>query len=222
MSTNVFKPAHHIPYGQGVLPYHKKVAMIIGGLVDGAATVLDVGCGNGAGTELICRENGLQVTALDGDPECVKIVQKRLGDMVEVEHGDASRLPGRKFDIVTSSHVAEHLEDPSGFVLDLWDLVEKEGYMVLCVPNILTPIRIVNALFGRDRTNDGHMYGWDYGHFELFLKRCGLPRAEIYTDAVPLLPGRYRGKYGWIEAPGVLVSRVAPRLSESLIAVIAK
>ena len=63
----------------------------------GGSEVVEIGCGRGVGTELLLERMGAaHVTALDLDPAMVSRARRRLarhGDRVDVQVGDACRLP---------------------------------------------------------------------------------------------------------------------------------
>jgi ubiquinone/menaquinone biosynthesis C-methylase UbiE len=80
-----------------------------GGTVTGE-WVLEIGCGQGVGTEIILEQFGAaHVTALDLDPAMVDLARQRLGtygDRVAVAVGDAEHVDA-VFDFVIIHHITD-------------------------------------------------------------------------------------------------------------------
>jgi 2-polyprenyl-3-methyl-5-hydroxy-6-metoxy-1,4-benzoquinol methylase len=106
----------HVPVGPGV-------------------DVLDVGCGAGLFLEAATRL-GAKATGLDvGKPNTERLRARGLdvfcGTLAEyVAHRDA-----RRFDVVTASHVFEHLHDPAEALRLAAGLLKPTGLVWLAVPN---------------------------------------------------------------------------------------
>jgi len=96
--------------------------------------LLDLGCGNGAFL-LRARSAGWQVLGVDFDPKAVQAAQNldldvRLGG---VEILDVST---ERFNVITMSHVIEHVHDPVGTLKSCFDLLRPGGVLWLDTPNI--------------------------------------------------------------------------------------
>ena len=101
--------------------------------VDGRS-VLEIGCGNGVNL-LALRRLGWTVEGHELDSTAAEVATKRLGRYVErgpVENVDWN---GRRFDVVLTNHVLEHLEDPAGVVATCVSLLKPGGAMVNFTPN---------------------------------------------------------------------------------------
>ena len=98
------------------------------------ARLLDVGCGNGGFLKQMA-ELGWQVRGLDPDPEAVRAAA-RAG--VPVDHGSLldSALPDDYFDVVTLSHVIEHLHDPAANLRACYRALRPGGLIWIGTPNL--------------------------------------------------------------------------------------
>jgi SAM-dependent methyltransferase len=101
--------------------------------------VLDAGCGEGYGAELLRSAGAEQVVALDYDPSAVRNVRERYpgihplqGNLVEMG------LASGAFDVVVSLQTIEHLWDQPRFVAECRRVLTPGGTLVLSTPNRLT------------------------------------------------------------------------------------
>lgn len=100
----------------------------------GGGRVLDVGCGNG-GFLAVAREAGWEVEGVDFDIEAVNAARS-LG--LNVRHGGIELFLDKCacYDVITLSHVIEHVHDPVALVQRLYELLKPGGMLWLETPNI--------------------------------------------------------------------------------------
>lgn len=95
--------------------------------------LLDVGCGNGA---FLTRssEMGWRAMGCEPDPKAVTVCRK-LG--LNVIEGSAFHptLDKYKFDVITLSHVLEHVDDQPALLQRLYDLLHPNGLLWIALPN---------------------------------------------------------------------------------------
>jgi 2-polyprenyl-3-methyl-5-hydroxy-6-metoxy-1,4-benzoquinol methylase len=103
-------------------------------LPTGGGRMLDVGCGNG-GFLMLARQAGWQVEGLDFDVGAVETARSRG---LEVHHGGIEVLGNRTacFDLITLSHVIEHVHEPQALLQALHSLLKDGGRLWLETPNI--------------------------------------------------------------------------------------
>lgn len=106
--------------------------------------LLDVGCGNGEflSNAMAC---GWQVLGLEPDPKAAAAAQQRG---VPVHIGGLASLDSETevFDVITMSHVVEHLHDPIQALHDCRRLLRPGGSLWLETPNIDS---LGHRVFGR-------------------------------------------------------------------------
>lgn len=98
-------------------------------------TAADVGCGAGLLAEPLARL-GATVTGLDAAPENIAAAREHaLGQGLEIDYrtGGAEALV-RRYDLVTSLEVIEHVADPAAFIGALAAAVAEGGLLILSTP----------------------------------------------------------------------------------------
>jgi SAM-dependent methyltransferase len=100
--------------------------------------VLEAGCGEGYGADLISRV-ARRVIALDYDEATVAHVRARYR-RVEVIHGNLAQLPlpDASVDVVVNFQVIEHLWDQAQFVGECARVLRPSGLLMVSTPNRIT------------------------------------------------------------------------------------
>lgn len=96
-------------------------------------SLLDVGCGNGS---FLTRATamGWQVMGCEPDPKAVAACNQLNLKVIE---GDAfhPQLEDKKFDVITLSHVLEHVDEQAVLLKRLFDLLRPGGRIWMALPN---------------------------------------------------------------------------------------
>jgi SAM-dependent methyltransferase len=100
--------------------------------------VLEAGCGEGYGADLISRV-ARRVIALDYDEATVAHVRARY-PQVEAMHGNLAELPlaDASVDVVVNFQVIEHLWDQARFVSECARVLRSSGLLMVSTPNRIT------------------------------------------------------------------------------------
>jgi 2-polyprenyl-3-methyl-5-hydroxy-6-metoxy-1,4-benzoquinol methylase len=102
--------------------------------VDPQKRLLDVGCGDGSHIRQLVDLGWRMAEGIDTDQRAVEIARERG---VEVRLGTlaSSPYPASTFDVVTMSHVIEHVHDPVGLLKDCHRILKPGGELLLLTPN---------------------------------------------------------------------------------------
>lgn len=100
--------------------------------------VLEAGCGEGYGADLIA-DVAARVVAVDYDEATVAHVRARY-PRVEVHHGNLAELPlaDASVDVVVNFQVIEHLWDQGQFVRECLRVLRPGGTLLMSTPNRIT------------------------------------------------------------------------------------
>jgi 2-polyprenyl-3-methyl-5-hydroxy-6-metoxy-1,4-benzoquinol methylase len=105
--------------------------------------MIDVGCGNGVIVET-AREYGWAAEGIDVDAGAIanargKGLNVHAGTLAEQKYPDST------FDLITMSHVIEHLHDPVGLLRECHRVLKADGLLMMLTPNTASSER---AKFG--------------------------------------------------------------------------
>ena len=134
--------AQRVPYlAENIWGYGKRLHFVdnalqtaFPGALRQTLSVLDIGCGNGSQLAIPLATAGYQVTAVD--PHKPSIEHGRsFGSQVRFIHGTVNALPPRRFDCVILSEVLEHLTQPEELLRNALPYLERNGIMVVTLPN---------------------------------------------------------------------------------------
>jgi len=128
-----------VPLTSGPDRARRQVKMLTEVLRDAAGTalILDVGCGDGAATELAARANPRhRVVALDWSADAVRQVRGR--GLAVLRAGAEHGLPiaAGAADVVIMSELIEHVVDTDATLEEAWRVLKPGGWLLLSTPNL--------------------------------------------------------------------------------------
>lgn len=208
-------------------PHHKTVARLAAERLPEGGTMLDLGCGMGDIPMLVRdRIPNAKIAIADAYQVCLDATTDKLGDieaayLLPEDDFDPGSVIDTQYDVVTMSHVIEHLLDPVAGLKRAMERVKPGGCLVLAAPNPARPDSVILNLFQRHYVNRGHVCAWDPSHWRNFLERIMGLNVEAYAaDAVYLAPG-VLGRL-LASVTGETLAKLAPWWAFSNIAVIRK
>lgn len=147
------------------LPINKKVYTSIATL--GAnKTILSIGC-NTAFLETLLKRKGNKVYGIDIKKEAVTNARRYLDGAYCLDIQKVKKLPFQKeyFDIILFADVLEHLRDPSAILTFVKQYLNKEGYIVVSLPNVANWSVRLKLLFGSFNYTEGGILDKTHIHF---------------------------------------------------------
>jgi 2-polyprenyl-3-methyl-5-hydroxy-6-metoxy-1,4-benzoquinol methylase len=147
-------------------------------------TLLDIGCGSGA-LLIHAKANGWEVVGTEHDSELAANLNKY--DIKCISGGlDDSQLEQGQFDFIHMNHVLEHVMDPVGTLQAIKRLLNKQGIVIIEVPNeFLGLFQMVRRLMRMDgsSTTSYFQHEWFFSMKTLayVCKKAGLKITKITT-----------------------------------------
>jgi 2-polyprenyl-3-methyl-5-hydroxy-6-metoxy-1,4-benzoquinol methylase len=108
--------------------------------------LLDVGCGSGALVKNFAQL-GWDVHGIEPDPNAVAVARNVLGLNVRAGNIESGGFADGYFDVITMSHVIEHLPDPTTTLAECYRTLRPGGRLVVVTPNCDSWAR---RLFGKN------------------------------------------------------------------------
>ncbi|AFA49660.1 class I SAM-dependent methyltransferase [Acetobacterium woodii] len=126
-------------------------------------TVLDLGCGNGNVLKKIMDISNAKLFGLDLSPKMIESAQKKLGEKVTLEVGDAEKLPyaENQFDIVICNASFHHYPNPDRVLSEIKRVLKNGGILILGDPTAPFEwyLKILNWGLKWSNSGDFRIYG---------------------------------------------------------------
>ena len=150
----------------------------------GGRTFLEVGCGAGHLSRWLC-ERGLSGRAVDMSADAIAEARGHLADFVgtgrlQVDRADAlGERDERRYDLVLSLMVMEHIEDDVDFAKRLATRVNRGGHLIIGVPGRRDRWSIEDETVG-------HWRRYEREDLARVLEKAGLRNVQVWSVAVPV------------------------------------
>lgn len=141
--------------------------------------LLEVGCGNG--DALVRMQNlGWEVTGVDFDPKAAETARKR-GVNVLTGSLQEQNFISNSFDVITLSHLIEHVHNPLQLIEKCYDLLSSQGRVVILTPNSQS---LLHRIFKRDwkaLEPPRHLHIFNTNNLAELAKKAGFKTITIKT-----------------------------------------
>lgn len=142
---------------------------------------LDIGCGVGALTAHLQRE-GADSIGYDSDGLAIEIGRKRWNANIHINTADGLNNLHGQFDLLTLSHIVEHLPDVSLTLTSILEHLRPGGYVFVEVPNCFS------EMFTAKIDRESHLHFFSQRSLRrLLLKRMKLNVLSCETCGPPKL-----------------------------------
>lgn len=145
--------------------------------------LLDFGCGDGAFLKHM-RGLGWSVSGVEQDPQAAQVAHDALGgDPIHATLTDAKAAATGGYDVITLSHVIEHLLDPVATLRECLACLRPGGRLVVATPN--TESR-AHARFGRNWLHldpPRHIYLFNASTLTEVTRQAGFHVENVETPA---------------------------------------
>lgn len=141
--------------------------------------LLDVGCGNGQFL-LRAKDIGYEVEGLDFDKKTVEVA-RALGLNIKFGNIDDISHIGY-YDVITLSHVIEHVHNPEDLLIKIYRLLKVGGYFYIATPNFGSAGRKTFGKFWRGFEFPRHLHIFNINELKDVLSKVGFSRIEVIYD----------------------------------------
>lgn len=143
--------------------------------------VLDVGCGYGTFVDAITKA-GYLATGLDIGEERLKLAKAHQnGTFIQgAINENFVKKNCKRFHVVTSFHVLEHIQDPVTYLTQLSELVALNGYLLIEVPNLADELLDHSEKYRAFYWQRAHLSYFDAARLELAFRRAGFKHFSIH------------------------------------------
>lgn len=154
--------------------------------------ILDVGCDTGSLLNLFKRRGwntfGVEPTVLYAEYGI-----RKNGHNIEIGLFGDKTFEGKKFDLITISHVIEHVPEPLGLLISARNKMKEGGYLYVGTPNVTKPKIGFWGVFSFE-----HLYLFSPASIANILHRAGLDikaiRAVGAKKGIELIAQKARSK----------------------------
>ena len=209
----------------GIAVLHLYAYETAAGIVRPGARVLDIGFGEGYGSEILIGA-GAEYRGLEVDPEIVDHARVRYGPVFETYDGTSIDTPDGAFDFVVAFQVIAYLADPAPWLREIRRVLNPSGTALITTPN-----RVYRLYEGQRPWNRYHAREYSAAELTELLETifsdvtvCGIIAAEPIDSVVRARAARARklarlDRFGlrywlpeWLNAPlRRVLRRAAPR-----------
>jgi 2-polyprenyl-3-methyl-5-hydroxy-6-metoxy-1,4-benzoquinol methylase len=158
--------------------------------------VLDVGCGNGSRLVRF-RALGWEVDGQEVDPEAAGEAQRISGAPVYLGRLEQAQFPDRFFDVVTMSHVIEHVYDPVALLQECRRILKPSGFLIITTPNADSYGHDQFGACWRGLEPPRHLHLFSRRTLNHAATRAGFSRCETWTSTANAT-GFAMGSYGTV------------------------
>lgn len=155
-------------------------------LVGKTGHLLDVGCGGGEILET-AQSAGWLATGVDFDPGAVAGARRKglsayAGELADLQFSEGF------FDLITLSHVIEHVPDPVALLRECRRLLSARGRLLLWTPNADSWGRRTFKSNWRGLEPPRHLHIFNRGSLEALLSMAGFTFSKV-SSGIRLTPG---------------------------------
>ncbi|CAN5591893.1 hypothetical protein BH10CYA1_BH10CYA1_10420 [soil metagenome] len=140
-------------------------------------SVLDIGCGDGHTLDLYARHPGVKTYGVDFNLAALELARNN-GHTVYQGSFESADLPNNHFDLVTATHVIEHVEDPRQFLIKVHHVLRSDGILWVETPNIGS----IDAKWFRNK----HWGAYHFPRHWFFFSRQTLTKLATSTGFEPV------------------------------------
>ncbi|MFH1545361.1 MAG: class I SAM-dependent methyltransferase [archaeon] len=146
--------------------------------------ILDVGCGIG-GCLLKWRQQGWGVSGVELDKGAVNYAKKKFNLNVFFGTLERSKFKKNYFDVITTFHLLEHVQEPKAVLMKARELLKEKGELIIVTPNFDS---LESKVFGKEWWNidaPRHFYHFTPKTLGRMIEESGFKIEKIKYNVSP-------------------------------------
>ena len=170
---------------QDFSPVHRHITRILVDTVrglPGVKSILDVGCGTGANLEALQRELGIEdITGIDLSDKALDVARQRVRGEFSVFDVMADAPLPRKYDLVMTSQVIEHVEQDDLFLQKLHAMCGRYVF-----------VGTIQGKMRKSEVSIGHLRNYTRAGLEAKMRAAGFDIVRAIEWGFPFFSPLYR------------------------------
>jgi 2-polyprenyl-3-methyl-5-hydroxy-6-metoxy-1,4-benzoquinol methylase len=162
--------------------------------VYGSGSLIEIGCGIGNYLEYI-RNICLNIWGVEYNETAIQCAREKGLNIIHVD--EEMDLKRESFDVATSFHVLEHVNDPYGFVQNMMRWIKPGGKMCISVPNQDGPVKYITPC--QSNMPPHHITRWRERTFKVLASKLNLKIDRITYEPLLLSNHSYYSYY-WVNS----------------------
>lgn len=159
--------------------------------------VLDLGCWTGRLGDKLRKEKDCFVVGVDINKKAMVLAQKRLNETYQIDLNQGELLAKsirQKFDFIVLADVLEHLKDPENLLKTVKQFLDKNGCLLISLPNIANwRVRwsLLCGKFDYEKTgilDETHLRHFTKASAKEMIEKAGYKVEKIYYTGTKFLP----------------------------------
>lgn len=144
--------------------------------------LLDIGCGNGKFLYQMKRL-GWEVYGVENDSGAFETAQRILGSNVFCGNLQDAGFPDNHFDVITVSHVIEHVLEPLALLEECRRILKPKGILVIITPNSQSLCKRIFGENWRSWEVPRHVFIFSPQSLKTLVEKSGLRISSIQTSS---------------------------------------
>ncbi len=144
-------------------------------------SLLDIGCGTGYFMDLACSR-GWKVEGVDISCDAINYAGDHYG--LNVRNCDLAELPKHAYSAITLWDVLEHLNDPSGLLSEIHQLLKHNGIMAISTPNVYGISTRITGRYSSIFNTKDHLFYFSDDTLRKTIEKSGFRVVKMLTETI--------------------------------------
>jgi 2-polyprenyl-3-methyl-5-hydroxy-6-metoxy-1,4-benzoquinol methylase len=171
---------------------HQKYLAYLSSIRPENKNLMDVGCGNGDFLTYCKEHTDFSLSGIDYNVDTHDYLTSILGKDNYYFQKDIKThdFMGKKFGIITLWGVLEHLVDPKGVLMKCHQMLDKQGLMVMLIPNLYSRAFKILGISVTTLNARGHVQFFTHQSFDALCEQTGFKVIERFQE-LPIIDLMY-------------------------------